>query len=91
MTPYAISAWDACQLEGSELTLPSISVSRQLRVGQFRLEVEQRSYCTSPLLYIENKNLREKSAGLNREIISSRAEYGRNMQRAEGFYEHVYE
>lgn len=40
---------------------------------------------------IENKNLREMSAGLNPEIISSRAEYGRNMQRAEGFYENVYE
>jgi glycosyltransferase involved in cell wall biosynthesis len=35
---------------------------------------------------IENKNLREKAADLNGEIISSRAEYGHNMQRAEDFY-----
>jgi len=35
---------------------------------------------------IENKNLREKAAGLNREIISARAEYRSNMQRAEEFY-----
>lgn len=38
---------------------------------------------------IENKTLREKSAGLNREIISARAEYGRNMRRAEEFYQEV--
>jgi len=38
---------------------------------------------------IENKNLREKSAGLNREIISARAEYGRNMQRTEEFYKEI--
>ncbi len=38
---------------------------------------------------VENKNLREKSAGLNREIISSRAEHGRNTQRVEGFYNRV--
>ncbi len=38
---------------------------------------------------IENKNLREKAAGLNREIISTRAEYGMNMKRAEEFYEEV--
>ena len=35
---------------------------------------------------IEDKTLREKAAGLNREIISARAEYGRNMKRAEEFY-----
>jgi glycosyltransferase involved in cell wall biosynthesis len=38
---------------------------------------------------IENKNLREKAAGLNQEIISARAEYGRNMLRAEEFYKRV--
>jgi glycosyltransferase involved in cell wall biosynthesis len=38
---------------------------------------------------IENKTLREKSAGLNREIISARAEYGQNMRRAEEFYKEV--
>jgi glycosyltransferase involved in cell wall biosynthesis len=35
---------------------------------------------------IENKNLRNKAAVLNREIISTRAEYGMNMKRAEEFY-----
>ena len=35
---------------------------------------------------IENKNLREKAAGLNQEIISARAEYKNNMQRVEKFY-----
>ena len=39
---------------------------------------------------IENKNLREKAAGLNREMIASRAEYKMNMQRAEEFYAKVY-
>jgi glycosyltransferase involved in cell wall biosynthesis len=38
---------------------------------------------------LENKNLREKAAGLNHEIIAARAEYRQNMQRAEGFYEKV--
>lgn len=38
---------------------------------------------------LENKNLREKAAGLNREIISARAEYSQNMQRAREFYEEV--
>ena len=38
------------------------------------------------LVAIENKNLRSKAAGLNREIISSRGEYRSNMQRAEDFY-----
>lgn len=38
---------------------------------------------------IENKNLRIKAAGLNREIISTRAEYTQNMKRAEEFYEEV--
>jgi len=35
---------------------------------------------------IENKNLRNKAAGLNREIISARAEYKSNMLKAEEFY-----
>jgi glycosyltransferase involved in cell wall biosynthesis len=38
---------------------------------------------------LENKNLRNKAAGLNREMISARAEYRSNMQRVEGFYERV--
>jgi len=35
---------------------------------------------------IENKNLRHKSAGLNKKVISTRAEYRMNMKRAEEFY-----
>ena len=35
---------------------------------------------------IENKNLREKAAGLNRGIIATRAEYKSNMVKAEDFY-----
>jgi glycosyltransferase involved in cell wall biosynthesis len=38
---------------------------------------------------IENKNLRDKAAGLNRSIISARAEYKQNMQRVEDFYRSV--
>ncbi len=38
---------------------------------------------------IENKNLREKAAGLNQEIIAARAEYKSNMQRIEEFYRFV--
>jgi glycosyltransferase involved in cell wall biosynthesis len=38
---------------------------------------------------LENKSLRERAKSLNREIISLRAEYGQNMQRAEEFYKVV--
>ncbi|MGE5644025.1 MAG: glycosyltransferase family 4 protein [Byssovorax cruenta] len=38
---------------------------------------------------IENKNLREQATRLNRALISTRAEYGQNMTRAEEFYEKV--
>lgn len=38
---------------------------------------------------IENKNLRVKAAELNKEIISTRAEYQKNMKRAEEFYQKV--
>ena len=40
---------------------------------------------------IENKNLRDKAAGLNREIISARAEYRQNMLKADRFYSKVLE
>ena len=40
---------------------------------------------------IESKNLREKAAGLNAEIISARAEYKNNMWRVEEFYKSVIE
>jgi len=38
---------------------------------------------------IKNKDLRERAAGLNQEIIASRAEYARNMAKAEEFYQKV--
>jgi glycosyltransferase involved in cell wall biosynthesis len=41
------------------------------------------------IVAIENKNLRSKAAGLNQAIISARAEYKMNMQRAEEFYNSV--
>jgi hypothetical protein len=45
-----------------------------------------RSIADAIIHAIENKNLREKATGLNREIISARAEYKSNMLRAEEFY-----
>ena len=41
------------------------------------------------IVAIENKNLRDKAAGLNQAIISARAEYKSNMLKAERFYETV--
>src|SRR5215207_2969899 len=40
---------------------------------------------------IENKNLRDKAAGLNQNIIAARAEYGPTMQKVAKFYEEVLE
>lgn len=50
---------------------------------------DERSIADSILSAIESHALREQAAGLNHEIISSRAEYGQNMKRAEEFYERV--
>jgi glycosyltransferase involved in cell wall biosynthesis len=44
------------------------------------------SIASSIVSAIENKNLRERAAGLNQSIISARAEYQHNMRRAEEFY-----
>ncbi len=41
------------------------------------------------LFAIENKSLRNKAAGLNQNIIATRAEYRQNMQKAKEFYEEV--
>jgi len=38
---------------------------------------------------IKNKDLRARAAGLNQEIIATRAEYARNMAKAESFYRMV--
>ena len=50
---------------------------------------EPQSIAEAVINAIENKNLREKAAGLNQEIIATRAEYKGNMQRAEEFYKLV--
>ena len=50
---------------------------------------DPRSIAESVIAALENKNLRDKAAGLNQEIISTRAEYGRNMLKAEMFYKKV--
>jgi len=50
---------------------------------------DARSIADAIVSAIENKNLRQKAAGLNKNIISTRAEYGHNMQRVEEFYEGV--
>ena len=51
---------------------------------------EPSSIADAIITAIENKNLRNKAAGLNRAIISARAEYQQNMQMAEAFYGEVY-
>jgi glycosyltransferase involved in cell wall biosynthesis len=38
---------------------------------------------------IKDKDLRAKAAGLNHEIIATRAEYARNMAKVEEFYQMV--
>ena len=38
---------------------------------------------------LENKNLRQQAAGLNNEIIQTRAEYTRTMKQVENFYQNV--
>ena len=50
---------------------------------------DPQSIADAIVIAIENKNLREEAAGLNQEIISARAEYKQNMQRAEEFYKTV--
>lgn len=48
-----------------------------------------RSIAGAIIKAIENKNLRENAAGLNREITSARAKYENNMAKAEEFYKTV--
>jgi len=50
---------------------------------------DPQSIADSIVIAIENKNLRNKAAGLNQTIISARAEYKQNMQRAEEFYKTI--
>jgi glycosyltransferase involved in cell wall biosynthesis len=50
---------------------------------------DPRSIANAILTAIENKNLRTKAAGLNQSMITARAEYGQNMQKAEEFYRKI--
>ena len=50
---------------------------------------DPQSIANALITAIENKNLRNKAAGLNREIIASRAEYKMNMHKTEEFYREV--
>jgi glycosyltransferase involved in cell wall biosynthesis len=50
---------------------------------------DPQSIAAAILTAIENKNLRANAAGLNQNIIADRAEYWRNMDRAEKFYGEV--
>ncbi|HLO34367.1 MAG TPA: glycosyltransferase family 4 protein [Anaerolineales bacterium] len=50
---------------------------------------EPRSIAKAIVTATENKNLRGKAAGLNQAMITARADYQRNMERAEEFYGEV--
>ena len=47
---------------------------------------DPRSTANAIVAALENKNLRQKAAGLNQNMITARAEYKHNMQRVEEFY-----
>ena len=68
------------------------SVREWIRGGENGLLVDSGSpsaLAEAIIKTIKNKDLRAKAAGLNREIIARRAEYGRNMARVEEFYQNV--
>jgi glycosyltransferase involved in cell wall biosynthesis len=50
---------------------------------------DPRSIADALLTALENKNLRTRAAGLNRDMIAARAEYVHTMQRVETFYRKV--
>ncbi|HMD82802.1 MAG TPA: glycosyltransferase family 4 protein, partial [Anaerolineales bacterium] len=50
---------------------------------------DPQSIASAMISAIEDKDLRNKAAKLNQEIISSRAEYDQNMERVEQFYKTV--
>ena len=50
---------------------------------------DPQSIAEAILTALENKNLRRNAAGLNQNMISERAEYRHNMERAEKFYRQV--
>jgi glycosyltransferase involved in cell wall biosynthesis len=50
---------------------------------------EPHSIADTILAAMENKSLRSRAAGLNQNIIATRADYEQNMEKAEKFYERV--
>ena len=50
---------------------------------------DPRSIANAIVAAIENKNLQTKAAGLNQNMITARAEYGQNMEKAEEFYRKI--
>jgi glycosyltransferase involved in cell wall biosynthesis len=50
---------------------------------------DERALADAILVGLENKDLRDQAAGLNKELILARAEYGRCMTRVVGLYESV--
>jgi glycosyltransferase involved in cell wall biosynthesis len=70
------------------------SLREWIRDGENGLLVDPASpsaLAAAVIAAIKKKDLRAKAAGLNRELIASRAEYGRNMARVEQFYSRVIE
>ena len=68
------------------------SIREWIRDGDNGLLVDSGSpsaLANAILRAIKNKDLRARAAGLNRDIIASRAEYGRNMARVEEFYQKI--
>jgi glycosyltransferase involved in cell wall biosynthesis len=65
------------------------SIREWITPGRNGLLVEAsnpRAIADGILTALENKNLREQAAGLNADIIATRAEYGACMAQIEGFY-----
>jgi len=65
------------------------SIREWITHGQNGLLVDPnspQSIADAILVALEREDLRRKAAGLNAEIISARAEYGRNMEKAAEFY-----
>jgi hypothetical protein len=68
------------------------SIREWITPGQNGLLVDPanpRSIADALLLALEHKDLRERAAGLNGEMIATRAEYARNMELVVKFYEKV--
>jgi len=70
------------------------SIREWIRSGENGLLIDpasSQSIADAVLQALENNDLRQRAAGLNGEIIASRAEYTHNMQLAAKFYEEIIE